>query len=801
MKKSILLSAVLLLSCTQIFAQTDNLSFFSRNNISFTSPGAMGYSLYGYDNPAFLSAYRGNDLTLFGAAPVKDAGFSRWGFVSASPNFSFYFNEEKKNDRKINDYGLNFSVGDERFGIGAGYGWSNGEKSFFGRQNFWQTGAFYRPLRQISLSALGVYPENSDLNEWVFSLAIRPTGNELVSGFFDYIVQKEDNPLKNRWAAGVAVEPVPGLRAVFRYFENKSMTVGLQVGLGNISIFSQSHLAEGSGVGYQTYGIRFGSYDRNLIDITKKNMVAYSNMFGGLKYQKYKLFDGSNTLLNALQDIENVKDNPAYKGIILNMSGANINKEMLWELRERLKDLKNQGKKVLIYLDGGGFDLYHFASVADKIVIDPVSLISLPGYSISKTYMKGTLDKLGIGVDEWRFFKYKSAYETVARDKASDADKEQRQALIDDFYELAKQDIITSRPVLASSFDDIVNKKVLIDSEGAVAAGLVDTIARYDDLPKIFESMIQSGISVTNISAAGNNKIYDDRYWGKKSKIAIIYALGACAMDEGINARSLINDVRAAAANRDVKAIVLRVDSPGGDGKASDYIAEGLKKYASHKPVIVSQGSVAASGGYWLSMYADTIIAAPNTITGSIGVIGGWYYNKGFSDLTGLTSDQVQKGERADLFSGVTVPLLGITIPSRNLTAEEKEKVKEYFMSNYEMFKKKVATGRKMSVDEVEKLAQGRVWSGIDGSKNGLVDVLGGLDDAIRIAASKAGLDEYEIVEYPNQPWFDLGKLLGLPSIPSFESSEMIKDLKFRLKNNGVPLFLIPDEFREITEP
>lgn len=801
MKKFILFSLSLSVLCSPLYSQSSNTSFFNRNNISFTSPGAMGYSLYGFDNPAFLSAYKGNDLTIFGASPVNESDFSRWGLISSSPNFSFYFNEEKRNDRKINDYGVNFSMGDERFGIGAGYGWSNGDKSFFGRQNYWQTGAFYRPLRQVSLSALGVFPDNNDLNEWVFSLAVRPTGNEIVSGFFDYILQKENNPLKNRWAAGVAVEPLPGLRAVFRYFENKSMTVGLQVGLGNISIFSQSHIADGAGVGYQTYGIRVGSYDRNLIDVTKKNSVAYSNMYGGVKYQRYKLFDGSNTLLKTLQDIENVKDNPSYKGIILNMSGANINKEMLWEIRERLKDLKKQGKKVLIYIDGGGFDLYHFASVADKIVIDPVTFITLPGYSISKTYMKGTLDKLGIGVEEWRFFKYKSAFETVARDKGSEADKEQRQALLDDFYALAKNDIIESRPKLASSFDDIVNKQVIIDPETAIKVGLVDTVARYDELSSIFESMIQSGISVTNVYSAGNYKISDDRYWGKKSKIAVIYAIGACAMDEGINARSLINDVRAAASNRDVKAIVLRVDSPGGDGKASDYIAEGLKKYASHKPVIVSQGNVAASGGYWLSMYADTILAAPNTITGSIGVIGGWYYNKGFSDLTGLTTDQVQKGEKADLFSGLTIPLLGITLPSRNLTEEEKGKVKEAFMSNYNLFKKKVAAGRKMSVDDVEKIAQGRVWSGVDGLQNGLIDVLGGLQDAIKIAAKKAGLEEYEIVEYPDQPLFDLGKLLGLPSIPSFESSEIIKDLKFRLKNNGVPMFMIPDEFREVTEP
>ncbi|MBK6679863.1 MAG: S49 family peptidase [Ignavibacteriales bacterium] len=172
---------------------------------------------------------------------------------------------------------------------------------------------------------------------------------------------------------------------------------------------------------------------------------------------------------------------------------------------------------------------------------------------------------------------------------------------------------------------------------------------------------------------------------------------------------------------------------------------------------------MAASGGYWLSMYADTILAAPNTITGSIGVIGGWYYNKGLSDWTGLTADQVSKGDRADLFSGITIPLLGITIPQRNMTPEEKNTIKEFFISEYESFKGKVATGRNRSIDEIEAIAQGRVWSGIDGLNNGLIDVLGGLNDAIKIAAQKAGLESYEIVEFPDQPLFDFGSLLGFP--------------------------------------
>lgn len=795
--RALLLTGVLLYTA---FSQNSS-GFFSRNDLGLVSPGAMRYSLYGNDNPAFLSAFSVNDLTFFGSSPLNTAAYSRWGFISASPYSSFYFNDQEMNGRKVTDLAINLAAGGRSFGIGAGYAWSNGDREYFGREkNLWQAGAFLRPGRYYSLSVLGVFPRNNDLQEWVFSAAVRPLGDEKVAGFFDYVLQKENNPTQNRWAAGVAVEPLPGLRAVFRYFENKNMTVGLEIGLGNMSLFTQSHVSEKDGLGYQTYGIRFGGYDRSILDVVSPSIVASARLFGGMKYQRFKWFDGSNTLLATLQSIEDVKNNKFYKGIILNLSGCNINREMLWEIRERLVDLKKRGKKVLVYIDGGGFDLYHLASVADKIVIDPVSTITLPGFVVSKTYLKGMLDKLGIGVDEWRFFKYKSAYETLARTSGSDADKEQRQELLNDFYALVKKDVLAARPWLSGSFDDIVNNKVIIDQDEAVKLGLVDTVARYDELENIFASMSGGFSFTTNLAGAASFRQPDDRRWGEPSKIAVIYAIGGCAMDDGINARKLINDVSSAAGRRDVKAIVLRVDSPGGDGKASDYIAEALRKYAKNKPVIVSQGLVAASGGYWLSMYGDTILAAPNTITGSIGVIGGWYYNKGFSELTGLTSDMVKKGDRADLFAGVTVPLLGITIPSRNLTDDEKNKVKEQFLTFYEMFKKKVATGRKMSMEEVEKVAQGRVWSGTDGLNNGLVDALGGLHDAIKIAAVKAGLDDYEIIEYPDQPLFDLGTLLGLPTIPSFEDSAFIKDLLLRLRNNGLPLYMIPDEYRDLID-
>jgi protease-4 len=248
-----------------------------------------------------------------------------------------------------------------------------------------------------------------------------------------------------------------------------------------------------------------------------------------------------------------------------------------------------------------------------------------------------------------------------------------------------------------------------------------------------------------------------------------------------------------------VKAIVLRVDSPGGDALAADLIADVLRKGKGKKPIIVSQGYVAASGGYWLSMFADTIVAAPNTITGSIGVIGAYIFNKTLKQTLGMSVDHVQKGKFADLGFGATLPLIGISIPDRDFTEEELKMAETGIKTLYKGFVEKVALGRKKTFNEIEKIAQGRVWSGSDGLKNGLVDVLGGLDDAIKIALQKTNLtnSEYEIIEMPEPEWFDVNSFL--PSFLRIEQKivedPFIRDLKFRLEFNGIPIPLLPQDF------
>jgi protease-4 len=287
--------------------------------------------------------------------------------------------------------------------------------------------------------------------------------------------------------------------------------------------------------------------------------------------------------------------------------------------------------------------------------------------------------------------------------------------------------------------------------------------------------------------------------WGQNPKIAVVYGLGECAMDSGIKARWLERVFLGLEKDKKVKAVVFRVDSPGGDGMASDLVAEALKKCARKKPVIVSQGQVAGSGGYWISMYGNRIFAGPNTITGSIGVIGGWIYDDGIGEKTGMTADHVERGDHADLMSGIRIPFINLNIPVRNLDEIEYARMERIIREYYRGFVEKVAAGRNMSIDFVNEIAQGHFYSGVDGKELGLVDEIGGMMTAIAVARHDAGLsidDEIDLVEIPrNKGLFEFKS--KIPMMPAnIEEDPIFKYLEMFTNNPQRPLpMLIPGTY------
>ena len=776
--------------------------YHTHNDFLLASPGALKTGLFGYDNPALLAYQHQFDL-VFMLSDVRGrwSDFNRWGLFTAIPNFGFGLIHEKSPLGAVTDYRISLAFGDHAFSSGLAYGWSTESRATFNRRNVAKLGFLIRPVQYLSIGLIGTKAFSSGDAEGVVEIAGRPLGNEIVTAFADYAIQSKQSLNNGAWSAGVAVEPLPGIRVTGRYFDTKAFTVGVQLSLGNIGLTTQAHYDQNQKYAYNTYGIRLGAYDRNFMDtyVRKNQNYVEMNLNGPIKYQRFRLFDDSKTLADLLESIDAAKSDVTVAGIAINTSGMTTDREKLWELREKLKDFKTTGKRVVIFIDRGGIDLYHFASIADKIVMDPMGTFFLEGYVMGRTFLKGTLGKIGVGFDEWRFFKYKSAVENFSRDKMSDADREQRQKLVDEYYKLAKNEICEARKMSQEAFDKLVNEDVIFLSQEARDKGLVDTLARWDAVKDIIKTLEGEAKGYRSPRSLAKFNLPPDNVWGEKPRIAVIYALGACAMDEGITARKLVKDVEAAVNDGRIKAIVLRVDSPGGDGLASDYIAEALKKAKGKKPVIVSQGFVAASGGYWLSMYADTIVAAPTTITGSIGVIGGWMYNKGIKEWMGMSTDFVKAGAHADLGFGFTLPLLGVGLPDRNMTTDEQARAEHLIKSFYKEFVGKVASGRKMSYDDIHRIGEGRVWSGSDGKQNGLVDVLGGLETAINIAKEKASIPKEQdvtIVEMPKKGLLDFSmfapRLFGIER--EVKENTLLEQLKFRLKHNGQPLPMLPLE-------
>ncbi len=603
-------------------------SYYSQNDMELATPGTILFGLNGYSNPAILTYLK--QPNLYFTWNDNNSGLnnvSRYGLFAALPYFGFSIVDYKNNDFSINDYKLSAAFGSSALSFGFDYGWSTGDVNYYNRSNIFTLGAIYRPADFLSFSLIGNLPTDNE-KEGIFGIGIRPFGSYRFTLFGDYLFAKDIKPEEIRWSAGATIEPINGLRFVGRYFEGQSFNVAVQLGLGMLGFSTIAHYDEDAKRSYNTYGIRIGADDRNLLRIfsSDDNYVSM-NLQGGIKYQNFKLFDNSKTLFNLLEQLEAVKNDNSVSGIAINLSGANINKEMYWELREKLREIKSYGKKVYIYIDRAGMSEYHFASIADKIILDPMGTVSLNGYLMGRTFFKGSLELLGLGFHELRYFKYKSAAENYAREDFSEADREQRQRLVDENYNLAQQEICEGRNFTPSYFDMLVDSTFMFLPDDAVKLKLVDTLARWSDIGDIIKKFERENKSLISANSLEEFNVPDD-YWGSKPKIAVIYAIGGTSMDDGIKARNLVKYVEAAMNSGNVKAIVLRVDSPGGDALASDLIAEVLRKGKGKKPIIVSQGYVAASGGYWLSMFADTIVAAPNTITGSVGVIGSFMFNK-----------------------------------------------------------------------------------------------------------------------------------------------------------------------------
>ncbi len=459
------------------------------------------------------------------------------------------------------------------------------------------------------------------------------------------------------------------------------------------------------------------------------------------------------TLREMVDAIDHAAGDKHVRGMVARMNGGSYDLTHTYELRAAIKRFKASGKFAYIYSSsygegGGGLGRYYLASVFDEIWMQPLGVVAVTGVNAEIPFARALLDKIGISPQFFQRKEYKSAMETVTNTEISAANKEETTAIVRDIRQEMLQEIPADRKILPVVFEALVNKGLLTAKE-AQAGKLVDHIDYGDVLlnniaEKVYGKRDSELVELVDVGdyglmTASKRNSLTESFGARKPKVALVYAVGAImpsAADGGefgegriVAADEVAPLLHDLSKDKTVDAVVLRVDSPGGSPTASESILRGVEKLReAKKPVIVSMGSAAASGGYWISAYADRIFALPTTLTGSIGVFGGKVAISGLSEKLGVNWEKINWGKNAGIWSVNT-----------EFSDTEADRMNAMMDQVYDNFIARVAKGRKMSLEQVDKVAGGRVWTGRRAVKAGLVDEIGGLNEALDYAATQVG--------------------------------------------------------------
>ncbi len=488
------------------------------------------------------------------------------------------------------------------------------------------------------------------------------------------------------------------------------------------------------------------SFDEPIQEIGQDNPFAKFTPGGG-ESSVLALHDVKKALRAAAKDDK-------IKGILLDPRMMRCGISTSDAIRKELIEFKKSGKFIRAYGDVMTEGAYYLCSVADKIVLSPEGEIEMNGLATNSPFFKGLFEKLEVQPEVFKVGMYKSAVEPFLLDKMSDANREQTTSFLGSIYDYMLSNVAASRKLPIATLKATVDSTVFIGGQDALNAKLVDQIAYFDqmeaDIRKATDTKEDKKVRYISLNKyIGTIDDKDEEKETSDDAITIISAEGSIATgdnDDGIGSDRLTELLRKARRDEDTKAVVLRVNSPGGDALASDVIWREVVLLKEKKPVIVSMGDVAASGGYYIAMAASKVYAQPTTITGSIGVFGIFFNSQKFwNNKTGITFDGVKTNPYGD-FPNFTRPFTG----------GERRFLQKYVDKTYESFTAKAAQGRNMPQDRIKELGQGRVWTGLQARENHLVDEIGGLDDAVKEAAKMAKLEEgkYEVKTLPRDKDF-----------------------------------------------
>ncbi|CAM2069579.1 signal peptide peptidase SppA [Sulfidibacter corallicola] len=452
-------------------------------------------------------------------------------------------------------------------------------------------------------------------------------------------------------------------------------------------------------------------------------------------------------LRTVLEAIDHAATDDRVKGIYITGGVNAVNRASGWatmrEVRAALLRFRDSGKPVIAYNENYNERTYYIASAAKKMYINPFGLLEMNGFAAELLFYGEAFEKYGVDVQVTRVGKYKSAVEPFTRKGMSDENREQIERLLNDLFTTCKAEVAETRGIEPAVLDELSAGEGFILGNGAVEQKLMDEAAHYDVVLDALRDLTRTdkGEKIEGkIDIAEYHEAIAESLKTAPHKIAVIYAEGTIV--DGNNERdaggnTVARLLRRAREDEDVKAVVLRVNSPGGSAQASEIILREVEMIKEEKPMVISMGSVAASGGYWISSRAHEIWAQPNTITGSIGVFGIFPNIQSLMNEHGVHADTARTNQHADIFS--------IYRPKNEAELAVMQQMVDFI---YDGFLDRVSDGRGMAREQVHEIAQGRVWSGVQAKELGLVDKLGGLGDAVASAASRAAVEDYQMIEY-----------------------------------------------------
>jgi protease-4 len=632
------------------------------------------------------------------------------------------------------------------------YSWFTGSNEFYKKKRNWKLGTLYHVRPNISLGFVIDRINEPDFNSVKQRRLYRPG---MALRFLD---DKVTLSADGRWKEG---EDFDLLEGNFRVRTEGMFLIGMTFNFDQSKAGFQGRTRSGDQFAGGSYFVDMGAVTYG--SVVNGNKTGFLKLGSDIKEEPRGniLFSSPRpSILSVITSLRKGAENNDIDNLLIKIDGLKVSLGAAQEIRESILEYRRKGKNVTVFLNQGDNLAYYLASAANNIIMNPSGYLELRGLAATATFYKGAMDKLGIKAQVIATGPHKTYADPFTETGLSDEAREQIDWLLDDIYNQFVDDIGRGRNIHSEKIKNKIDNGPYT-AKDAYDSGLVDKLMHYDEL---IDGLKKHGKGdLLNLQSYYSKDFYNDR-WSEPKKIAIVYAAGSIAPGVSgysfyhgttLGSSTLSKAIKTARTDSDIKAVVLRVDSPGGDMFASFDIYRELELLIGKKPLVISMAGVAASGGYYISCPGDEILANPATITGSIGVVMGKPDLSGLHDKIGINKETIVRGKHADIRS-----------MSRPATDEEIDLVKDQIWQYYDDFKSKVSSWRKIDIDSVEAFAGGRVWTGRQAKEFGLIDTYGGIWDAIELARQKAGIDSKDKIELKILPRYGV-RLFSLPKAPS----------------------------------